>query len=467
MAVWMLFPLAFSLGREEAVTQQAFAISISFAFFIGTTILLTTNRRKISLGKRDVAILLPLVAITATFLGALPFYLSGSFHTIFNASFESLSGLTTTGLSLHPDPSIFSQSELLWRAILQWLGGFSTLILVIWALPYLGFVGPANFEGFNPEDHNSSPHLSLKKTLATLLTVYLAISALCTLCLLCSGLSLFQSICYAMSTVSTGGFFIVQGGPLTHDTLLVKAILAVFMLLGSMNFILHGKFISGSLTTHAQDPETRTLLILFLLSLAVGIVVVDPVQGGRLTHISEVLFQLISVITTTGYPSSQSSSLLPNFYILVLLTLALLGGSTGSTSGGFKVIRIGLLLQQAKQEFFHLTHPHSVVPIKYGNFSISSDSVKILSVFFASYLAVLAFLTIFLSLFNIQFPESIALAIATLTNSGPNIIEVSGQSHSLQMLPWLAKLGLMIGMLIGRLEILCILVLFNYSFWRN
>ena len=108
-----------------------------------------------------------------------------------------------------------------------------------------------------------------------------------------------------------------------------------------------------------------------------------------------------------------------------------------------------------------------MVPIKYGNFSISSDSVKILSVFFTSYLAVLAFLTIFLSLFNIQFPESIALAIATLTNSGPNIIEVSGQSHSLQMLPWLAKLGLMIGMLIGRLEILCILVLFNYSFWRN
>jgi len=466
MAIWMLFPLVFSLGRGQVLTQQAFAISIIFAVFIGTTILLVTNRRKISLGKRDIALLLPLIAMTATFLGGLPLYLTGSFHSIFNASFESLSGLTTTGLSLHPDPSIFSQSELLWRAMLQWLGGFSTLILVIWALPYLGLGGPVSFEGHNPEDHNYSPHLSLKKTLTTLLIVYLVISALCVLSLLFSGLSLFESICYAMSTVSTGGFFIVEGGPLSHDSSIVKLILAVFMLLGAMNFSLHGKFMSGSLKIYAQDSETRTLLVFLLLSVALGIVVVDPGSGG-LIHVSEVVLQLISVITTTGYPSSQSSSLLPNFYVLMLLILALLGGCAGSTSGGFKVIRIGLLLQQAKQEFFHLTHPHSVVPIKYGSLSISSDTVKILSVFAASYLGILAFLTIVLSLFDISFSGSIALAIATLTNSGPNIIEVSGQSYNLQLLPWIAKLGLMMGMLIGRLEILGILVLFNYSFWRN
>ena len=448
------------------MAQQAFAISIVFAFFIGTTILLVTNRRRVFLGKRDVAILLPLIAITSTFLGGLPFYLSGSFHTIFNASFESLSGLTTTGLSLHHDPAVFSQSELLWRAILQWLGGFSTLILVIWALPYLGFMGPANFEGHHTEGHNYSPQLSLKKTLTTLLTVYLAISALCGLCLFCSGLSLFESICYAMSTVSTGGFFNVQGGPLTHGTFAVKATLAVFMLLGAMNFTLHGKFMSGSLKTYAQDPETRTLLICFLLSLAAGLVVLDPVEGS-VTHVSKVVLQLISVITTTGYPSSQSSSPLPNLYVLLLLILAVLGGSTGSTSGGFKVIRTGFLFQQAKQEFFHLTHPHSVVPIKYGSFSISSESVKIISVFFTSYLGVLTLLMIFLSMFDIPFPESIALAIATLTNSGPNIIELSGHSNYLQSLPWMAKVGLMIGMLIGRFEILSILVIFNYSFWRS
>ena len=462
----MLFPLVFAFGHGEPLTQQAFAVSTIFSFFMGITILLVTNQQKIFLGKRDVAILLPLIAITATFLGALPLYLSGTFDTIFNASFESLSGLTTTGISLLPNPSTIGESQLLWRALLQWLGGYSTLILVIWALPYIGFSGPANFDGHHPENHTYSPQLSLKKTLTTLLSIYLAISALCALCLLASGLPLFDSICYAMSTVSTGGFFVVQGGPLTQDTSLVKAILAVFMLLGAMNFSLHGKVLSGSLKTYGQDPETRTLLIFFLLSMAVGIAVLDPTEDG-LAHIFEVVLQLISVITTTGYPSPQFSSLIPDFYVLMLLILAVLGGSTGSTSGGFKVIRISLLLQQTKQELFRLTHPHAVIPIKYGTFPISARSIKILSVFLASYLGILGILTIFLSLFDIHFSESIALAIAILSNSGPSIIEISGQNYSLLTLPWVAKLGLMIGMLIGRLEILGILVLFNYSFWRN
>jgi len=238
------------------------------------------------------------------------------------------------------------------------------------------------------------------------------------------------------------------------------------MLAGAMNFTLHGKVITNSLNIYTRDPETRILVGIILFAIALTIITIDHGPSG-LTSVVQRVVQLISVFTTTGYPSPELSSTIPHFYILMLLVLAVLGGGTGSTSGGFKAIRIALLLQQAKKELVHLTHPHAVVPIQYGNLPVPERSIKILSVFFASYCSTLVILTIFLALFDINFADSVSLAIATITNSGPNIIETVGKNNGIEILPWPAKLGLMIGMLVGRLEILVVLVVFNYSFWRS
>ena len=465
-AFWMLAPLVFAIASEEHISQHAFAVSLGVSLFIGVTALLTTNRVKIALGKRDLAILIPIIATTATILGALPLYLGGSFQPFFYASFEALSGLTTTGMSLHPKPELLSQSELLWRAILQWMGGYSTLILVIWALPYLGFGGALKAAKDGHEKHNLFPQSSFKKTLITLLTVYLVISIVCALSLFVSGLPLFESVCYAMSTVSTGGFLVESDSPLESGNRAVEIVIMLFMVLGAMNFVIHGKALSGSLRNYLQDQESQNFLILILLSACIAVAIVDDSTKGILNFYNAMM-QIISIVTTTGYPSPQPDTFIPDFYFLLLLFLAALGGSGSSTSGGFKIARLTFFLQQSKQELYRLIHPHSVTPINYGGHSISTDSMKVLSVFSISFIGLISLLTAFLSLNNIEFPQAITLAIATVTNNGPNIIEISEETNFLLELPWVAQLGLMLGMLMGRLEILCVLVLLNFSFWRN
>ena len=463
---WMLAPLAFSVGRGETISQQAFIVSFAVSLFIGVTTLLATNRVKISLGKRDFAILIPLIVTIATILSALPLYLGGGFQTIFYASFEALSGLTTTGMSLAPKPEILSQTELLWRAMLQWMGGYGTLILVIWALPYLGFGGAFKASSDDPEKQNLFPHLSFKKTLIKLLAVYFVISLLCTLALFVSGLPLFESVCYTMSTVSTGGFLVQSEGPLGSNKWPVEIILMLFMILGAMNFMLHGKALSGSLRNYMKDQESQNFLILILLSACIAVVVVDD-SGEGMFNFYNAMMQIISIVTTTGYPSPEANTFMPDFYFLLLLILAALGGTGSSTSGGFKISRLTFFLQQSKQELYRLIHPHSVTPINYGGQSISPESVKVLSVFSISFIGLISLLTAFLSLFNMEFSQAITLAIATITNNGPNIVQISGETNILLDLPMVAQLGLMLGMLMGRLEILCVLVLLNFSFWRN
>ena len=462
----MVAPLALAIGYEENISRQAFTISFSSSLFVGVATLLATNRIKISLGRRDCAILIPLIVAIVTLLSALPLYLSGSFQTIFDASFEALSGLTTTGLSLFPEPATLKRSELLWRAVLQWMGGYSTLILIIWALPYLGFGGEFKISESNPEKQNLSPQLSFKKILINLLAIYLIISVLCFIALYLSGLPLFESVCYTMSTVSTGGFLVESKSPLGSGNFAVEIILTIFMILGAMSFILHGKALSGSFVSYTQDQESQSFFLLILLSACIAIMIMDNSKEG-MRNFYNAMVQIISVITTTGYPSTKPDTLIPDFYFLLLLILAALGGTGASPSGGFKIVRLTFFLQQAKQELYHLIHPHSVTPVRYGGRSISAESMKVLSVFSASFIGLICVLAALLSLNNVEFSQAIILAIATITNSGPNIIEASGELTLLLDLPWAAKLSLMLGMLMGRLEILCVLVLLNFSFWRD
>jgi len=291
-----------------------------------------------------------------------------------------------------PKPELLSQSELLWRAMLQWMGGYGTLILVIWALPYLGFGGAFKALRDGPEKQNLFPQLSFKKTLIKLLAVYFVISLLCTLALFVSGLPLFESVCYTMSTVSTGGFLIQSEGPLGSNKWAIEIILMLFMILGAMNFILHGKALSGSLRNYIKDEESQNFLILIILSACIAVVIVDNSDEGLLNFYNAMM-QIISIVTTTGYPSPEVKTFTPDFYFLLLLVLAALGGTGSSTSGGFKIARLTFFLQQSKQELYRLIHPHSVTPINYGGQYISTESVKVLSIFSISFIGLIGLLT--------------------------------------------------------------------------
>lgn len=245
LGVSMLIPLMLAASQDDSVSQNAFFAGVSVSGFFGVVLFLSTRGQPFSIGRRETVALLILLAVVTTLIGGLPFYLCGNAKNFLDASFEALSGITTTGLSLFPDPSVLSQSELLWRAMLQWMGGYGTLVLVIWVLPSIGLGGVFMPRRDAIETLAANPEPSFHHVVRSLFVVYCSLTAICAIALLFAGMPLFDSICYSMSTLSTGGFVIESSGPLVFNGAGIQLILALFMVLGAINFTLHGRFISG------------------------------------------------------------------------------------------------------------------------------------------------------------------------------------------------------------------------------
>ena len=464
LAVSMLIPLMLAISQDDSVSKNAFSAGVCVSGFFGIVLFLTTRGRPFTIGRRETVALLPLLAVVATLIGGLPFYLCGNTETFLDASFEALSGITTTGLSLFPDPSVLSPSELLWRAMLQWIGGYGTLVLVIWALPSFGLGGVFMPRRDAVETLAADPQPSFHRLVRSLFVVYGSLTVMCATALLFAGMPLFDSICYSMSTLSTGGFVIESSGPLGFKGVGIHLILALFMMLGAINFTLHGRFISGDWGVYSREFECRILLIVILVAVVLILSFTGKNTSGS-TIVSELL-TLVSVLTTTGYPGTEMPDPFLKFFLLVFIFLAVVGGTTGSTSGGFKLMRLALLIRQAKRELVRLVHPHAVVPIKYGHFAVTQSFLQSLWVFFIGYIFCLAALAVTLSCLGIDFATAVISAVSALTNSGPALLHLSDLNVNFAIVSDGAKLTIMTGMLVGRLELLALLVLLNFSFWR-
>ena len=464
LAVSMLIPLMLAVSQDDSVSENAFFAGVSVSGFFGIVLFLSTRGQPFNIGRRETIALLTLLAVVTTLIGGLPFYLCGNAKNFLDASFEALSGITTTGLSLFPDPSVLSQSELLWRAMLQWMGGYGTLVLVIWVLPSIGLGGIFMPRRDAIETLAANPEPSFRHVVRSLFVVYGSLTAICAIALLFAGMPLFDSICYSMSTLSTGGFVLESSGPLGFNGAGIHLILALFMMLGAINFTLHGRFISGDWGVYSREFECRVLLIVILLAVVLILSFTGENTTGS-TLISELL-RLVSVLTTTGYPGTEMPDPFVKLFLLVFIFLAVVGGTTGSTSGGFKLMRLVLLVRQAKRELARLIHPHAVIPIKYGHFAVTQTCLQSLWVFFIGYIFCLVALAVILSCFGIDFVTALISAVSALTNSGPALLHLSDLNANFAIISDGAKLTIMMGMLLGRVELLALLVLLNFSFWR-
>lgn len=438
------------------------------AIFIGVLLTLVNRRVTPSLNHRDGFLLTFLVWATLSVVGAFPFYIAGVTENFVDAFFESVSGLTTTGASVLTNLDTTAHGILIWRSMLQWLGGMGIVVLAVAVLPFLGIGGLQLYKNEMPGVTADKLQPRLKETAKLLWLVYLILTLTCTVAYWLAGMSAFDAINHAFTTVATGGYSTHDASLAYFESPLIEMVAIVFMLIGAVNFSLHYLFMSGhGLKLYFKDVELRVFLIILVLSIIAIVLMLSA--SNYYDDISSVIrytvFNTIAVVTTTGYATADYNQW-PVLVPIVVLTLMFFGGCTGSTAGGMKVLRIIMIVKQGGREVFKLLHPRAITNVKIGKKTVSPDIMQAVWSFAGLYIICFIAIAMAISAFGIDLITAFSAAAATLTGLGPGLGEV-GPASNYAHLPLTVKLILCFSMLLGRLELFTILIIFTPQFWRK
>ena len=466
-SLMMLPPIAVSLLYKDG-TATLFLVSAFILFIIGMAIFLPVRHVHEELRIRDGFLVVVACWLSLVLVGALPFLLLVEPNiTYVDAVFESMSGLTTTGATILTNIDELPRGILYYRQQLQWLGGLGIVVLAVAILPMLRIGGMQLYRAETPgplKDSKLTPRIT--ETAKALWFIYLGITVLCALAYWLGGMTLFDAVGHAFSTVAIGGMSTHDAGFTYFNSPTLEIIATFFMVVAGINFAIHfTAWNRASSQPYFHDPELKTYA-----SLLLGFTVLTTIAlylNGTYGTIAEsarfASFQVVSVMTTTGF-SSADFSIWPGFIPIMLICIAFIGGCAGSTCGGMKVIRIMLLYRQAAREVRRLIHPHAVIPVKIGGRKTSATVMDAVWGFFFLYVASFVMITIALNGVGVDPVTAYAAAAACITNLGPGLGDVSANYASLSST---AKVILSFAMLMGRLEIFTLLVLFTPEFWRN
>lgn len=461
----MLAPLGVGLFYRDASVEPLLA-SIGVAVAFGLILHLAFRRVKAEvLSPREAMAIVALGWVAIGLIGALPFMLGIGLAPV-DAVFESVSGFTTTGSSILTDVEIVPKGLLFWRSQTQWLGGMGIIVLSIAILPFLKLGGMQLYKAEvpSPVPDRLRPHI--RDTAKVLWKVYAAFTLVQVLLLMIGGMDLFDAVCHTFTTMPTGGYSTWNASIARFDSLYIDLVVVVFMLLAGINFSLHYLMVRGKPLAFWHDAECRFFLALVLVLTAV---VAWDIHGTVYERAGDALryaaFQVVSIVTTTGYATADFEQW-PGASQLILLLCMFIGASAGSTGGGMKCLRIIVALKFCYRELFLLLHPHAVSRIKLGGKPVSEDVVRSVIGFLALYIALFAIGTLLVALAGVDFTTSIAAVAATLGNVGPGFGTV-GPSENFAHLPATAKWTLVWCMLLGRLEIYTVLILIVPEFYRK
>ena len=443
---------------------EAFALTLAF----GVLLYLPVYNQIKELRLRDGFLVVVLFWSVLGIVGGLPLYLSGIYDiSVTDAVFESISGLTTTGATVIVGIDSMPHSILFYRQELQWLGGMGIIVLAVAVLPMLGIGGMQLFRAETPgpvKDNKLTPRIT--ETAKALWYIYLGLTISCGLAYWLAGMSLFDAISHAFSTVAIGGFS-------THDASIgyfnntgIELIAVIFMLLSGVNFAIHFTAIRRrSLSPYARDSEFKTyILVLFVVSIVtIGYLQLTKTFSSTTESIIEGLFQVVSIGTKTGFTTAEYYTW-PGFLPVLLLYVSYIGGCSGSTGGGIKVIRILLLVKQGARELKRLVHPNAQIVVKIGHKALPENVIQAVWGFFAAYLAISALMILSLMATGLDQDTAFSAVAACLNNLGPGLGDVGQNFASINDV---AKWILVLAMLLGRLEIFTLLVLFTPAFWRK
>ena len=461
----MLAPYALQILLDEG--SHSF-ISASFVtIFIGVLFILANLEKEFRLNLRQTFLFSTLAWVMVAVFGSLPFMLSVKTFSFSEAFFESMSGITTTGATIISDLDNSPNSILLWRAIMQWLGGIGIVVMAITILPLLKVGGMQLFKMEGPD----STEKILPRTfeVATIIiSTYITLTFLCGFFYWIFGMSIFDSISHAMTTIATGGFS-------THNESIgffknsnIEIVASIFIILGSIPFISYLKFLQGNRKIFFQDVQIKGLIYLLIISIIVMFLYLLFINydSGVLDKIRISSFNVISILSGTGYVTDDFG-LWGKFSLIFFLFLMFIGGCAGSTACGIKIFRLQMLLIFLRNQIKKIVSPNSVIVTKYNNQKISDNFFNSVIIFIFTFLFIFLIIAMLLSISGLDFITSISGAASSISNVGPGLGDMIGPNGNYKDIPDVSKWILSAGMLLGRLELFAVLVLFFPSFWRN
>jgi trk system potassium uptake protein TrkH len=462
LGIFMLIPILVQFIYNE-FDSSFFGASIITIIF-GTLFFLSNLDHDKKLNLQQAFLLTALSWLSIAIFGSLPFVFSNVFFSFTNAFFESMSGITTTGSTIISNLESMPKAILLWRAILQWLGGIGIIVMAITLMPIMNVGGMQLFKISNND--SSEKILPKSKEIALrLIYIYSGLTGLCALSYRTLGMNSFDSITHSMTTIATGGFSNYNESIGFFNSFSIEISAMIFIVLGSLPFIAYIKFLSGNRKIFFSDIQIKSFIKIIFLSiiiLSIYLIINDTAQ----LNLRSVFFNIISILTGTGYVNAQFDNW-GGFPLILFLGLMFIGGCAGSTTCGVKIFRIQILYSFILNELKKIIYPKGVFVLKYDRNPVDNKFIASIISFIYMYLVIFFVITTLLSLTGLDFITAISGAATAISNVGPGLGSIIGPNGNFSSLPDISKWILSLGMILGRLELFAILVLFLPSFWRN
>ena len=458
----MFVPIIVQFIYSE-IDSSFFGASIVTIVF-GALFFLTNidHDRKVNL--QQAFLLTALSWLSVAVFGSLPFIFSSMEMSITDAFFESMSGITTTGSTIISNLENAPKGILLWRAILQWLGGIGIIVMAITLMPIMNVGGMQLFK-ISSNDSSEKILPKSKEIALRLIYIYSALTAVCAISYWIFGMGKFDSLTHSMTTIATGGFSNYNQSIGYFNSIYIEISSMIFIILGSIPFIAYIKFLNGNKKIFTNDTQIKSFLKIIILSVIILSFYLVLTNNEDYSFRS-IFFNTISILTGTGYVNAEFDSW-GSFPITIFLTLMFIGGCAGSTTCGVKIFRIQILYLFILNQLKKIIYPKGVFLIKYDQNSVDEKFVASIISFIFFYFVIFFILAALLSLTGLDFITALSGAATSISNVGPGLGPIIGPNGDFSSLPDISKWVLSVGMILGRLELFAILVLFLPSFWKN
>ena len=462
LGVSMFIPIIVQFFYSE-IDSSFFGSSIVTIIF-GTLFFLSNLDHDKKLNLQQAFLLTALSWISIAIFGSLPFVFSSIELSITDSFFESMSGITTTGSTIISDLENAPKGLLLWRAILQWLGGIGIIVMAITLMPIMNVGGMQLFK-ISSNDSSEKILPKSKEIALRLIYIYSGLTGLCAITYWIFGMGKFDSLTHSMTTIATGGFSNYNESIGYFNSLPIEVSSMFFIILGSIPFIAYIKFISGNKKIFLNDIQIKTFLKIIIFTVII-LSIYLLFSNNENFSLRSIFFNTISILSGTGYVNAEFDSW-GSFPITLFLALMFIGGCAGSTACGVKIFRIQILYLFILNQLKKIIYPKGVFVIKYDQSAVDEKFIASIISFIYFYIVIFFILTALLSLTGLDFITAISGAATSISNVGPGLGPIIGPNGDFSSLPDLSKWILTVGMILGRLELFAILVLFLPSFWKN
>lgn len=465
IALMMSLGLIFSYVYDEP-DKQALILSSVITFVSGLVLFLVNKKVDYQvINKRDGFVIVSSTWVVISLFGTLPFLLSGSIDNFTDAFFETMSGFTTTGATILTDIEAVSKGILYWRSVTQWIGGMGVIVLALAIMPVLGIGGMQLYIAEMPGPTKDKLHPRITQTAKYLWGIYVLLTAVQALLMFAGGMSVFESVCHAFTTMATGGFS-TRNESIAAFSPYIQYVIIVFMFLAGTSFVLLYYALHLRFNKVWQSEEFRAYFFMVIAStlfITSSLVISSTEPLGKAFR--DALFQTISIKTTTGYATTDYMQWQP-FTWYVIFLLMFVGACAGSTSGGVKIVRQLLLFKNSRFEMRRLIHPKAIMPVRLNGKTVPDQIINNIMAFFIIYVLIFVFSALFMSMLGLDFDSALGSVAASLGNVGPGIGKV-GPADNYSFIPDAGKWWLAFLMLLGRLELFTVLVLFTATFWKR